>query len=378
MKCIKCKKKIPDNSKFCNHCGAKQKNEKLYRRPDGLYEKSININGKRKVFRAKSEKEVFEKIYNYNETAEELKQGLPFSKIADEYEEVIMEELAYSTIVSYKPKIARAKAHFGNQPITKITIRNINNYINKFPKSWGFKTANGYLSVLKLIFKYAAINEYVINNPCSLVSVPKGLKKEHRRSVTKNEMDIINKSINEPGGLIAYFILYTGLRRGEAMALKWSDIDFKNQTISISKSVSWHGNEPHIKEPKTEKGKRKVVLLDCLSKVILPLKKGKNDLVFPDENGELYRNSKLTRLWDRWKKATGLFDVTPHMIRHGYSTILFEAGLQAKDMQDLMGHAQFSTTMDVYTDILTERKEETRNKLNTYLNTKITQYTSKT
>ena len=104
-----------------------------------------------------------------------------------------------------------------------------------------------------------------------------------------------------------------------------------------------------------------------------PLKKRKNDLVFPDENNELYKNSKLTRLWENYQKESGLIDVTPHMIRHGYSTMLFNAGLQAKDMQDLMGHAQISTTMDIYTDISKEHKEATRTKLNEYLTTQSTQ-----
>ena len=78
----------------------------------------------------------------------------------------------------------------------------------------------------------------------------------------------------------------------------------------------------------------------------------------------------------RWREQTGLLDVTPHVIRHGYSTMCFNAGLTPKDMQDLLGHAQFSTTMDIYTDIQKEHKEETRAVLNDYIKTKMTQKAS--
>ena len=70
MKCKKCRKTIPDGSKFCNHCGTPTEKKKLYRRPDGLYEKSMTINGKRKMFRGKTEKEVYQKIAAFSEEAE--------------------------------------------------------------------------------------------------------------------------------------------------------------------------------------------------------------------------------------------------------------------------------------------------------------------
>ena len=66
MKCKKCRKDIPDGSKFCNHCGAPvEARKKLYRRPDGLYEKIMIIDGKRVAFRAKKEAEVYKKIREY-------------------------------------------------------------------------------------------------------------------------------------------------------------------------------------------------------------------------------------------------------------------------------------------------------------------------
>ena len=85
MKCKKCRKTIPDGSKFCNHCGAPiSAKKKLYRRPDGLYEKIMMIDGKRVAFRAQKEVDVFKKIREYeNNRAIKEKHGELFSVVAE-------------------------------------------------------------------------------------------------------------------------------------------------------------------------------------------------------------------------------------------------------------------------------------------------------
>ena len=92
MKCKKCRKTIPDGSKFCNHCGAPLGGKKkLYRRPDGLYEKIMMIDGKRVAFRAQKEADVYKKIREY-EAREE--QGPLFEEIADRWESEHRQTLA--------------------------------------------------------------------------------------------------------------------------------------------------------------------------------------------------------------------------------------------------------------------------------------------
>ena len=85
MKCKKCRKPIPDDSRFCCYCGAPQAAKpKMYRRPDGLYEKVITVGGKRVYFRGKTEKEVERKMLEYNERRET---GEPFRAVAEEWRE---------------------------------------------------------------------------------------------------------------------------------------------------------------------------------------------------------------------------------------------------------------------------------------------------
>ena len=120
-------------------------------------------------------------------------------------------------------------------------------------------------------------------------------------------------------------------------------------------------NRPMIKQPKTAAGCREIVLLDVLAE---KLPKGKpDDLLFPNEKGELMGNMQFQRKWEKYCKETGL-KITPHQLRHAYATILFDAGIDDKDAQELLGHANLSTTRDIYTHITQSRKEKTASILN--------------
>ena len=97
--------------------------------------------------------------------------------------------------------------------------------------------------------------------------------------------------------------------------------------------------------------------------------KGKkaNDYLF-DDNGKLYSNSRARDAWWNYRDEVGLSDVTPHMVRHGYATILHEAGIDPKDAQAMLGHANIQTTLDVYTHITEKQLAVTADRLNTYVN----------
>ncbi len=333
------------------------------KRKDGRFQKSININGKRIYFYGKTEKEILNKIMNYREKE---KNGLTFKEVADRWEREHYEEVADTTAKRYKPCCQRAVEYFGNEFIKDISISKIDAYIKAFAKKgFAFKTVKAQLSIISLIFRYAVLNGYVENNPCAYVSVPKNLKQTRRELPEANQIEIVNKSVNVPFGLFAYFILYTGCRRGEALALQYGDIDFDNKIIHITKSVSYANNSPKIKTPKTEAGIRDIILLDCLAEKIPKGKK--NEYIFSSGNGKLLHGSNFERLWRKYTIETGL-TITPHQLRHAYATILYEAGIKDKDAQELMGHSNINITREIYTHISSRRKEETAELLNNFIN----------
>ena len=351
MKCKKCRRQIPDGSKFCNHCGAPVEKTKFTRRADGRYTQKLIINGKAKFFYAPSEKELMQKIAEYNAAAAF---GKRFEDVAEEWEVEAEQELAYNTWRGYVSKKNRAVDYFNGQSIKSITAPDVDRYIKSFPKSWAFKTQNSYLSVLSLIFSYAQRRGYITYNPATAAKLPRGLTRNIRRAPTEEEEKIVNESIDLPGGLLAYFFLNTGLRRGEACGLQFGDIDFKNSVITVRRSVYWAPNQPEIKPPKTKAGIRQVFLSDelclMLKKLKAQRKSKKTDIVFCDKDSEMFTNKRFAKIWKEYQDATGL-SLTPHNLRHGYATMLERAGVAPLLRQKLLGHAQFSTTVDIYTHI---------------------------
>lgn len=323
-------------------------------------EKAVTIGGKKVHFYGKTTAEINRKITEYKDKAES---GELFSVVADRWKEEHFPTLATNTLKGYIPAHRRAVEHFGNDDIKSITPADVKQYLSGFPKSWAQKTYRNYYLVLRQIFDYAAANEYIGINPAEYIQIPKGLRKTHRRAPTPEEIEAIKNGLSLSFGLFPFFLLYTGCRLGEALAIQFRDIDRKNKVIHITKSVYFVSNQPEIKRPKTEKGIRDVILLDVLANVI---PNGKpDDYLFGGE--ELLTQSKYRHLMKSYVSAASIPDITPHILRHGYATILHEAGIDPKEAQKLLGHAQLSTTMDTYTHITNQLMKKAEKKLNEFV-----------
>lgn len=341
----------------------------MKKRKDGRYCRKIKINDKF-VFFYSSEpterqaiRDIERQLLQYEEKE---KSGKTFSEVADEWSCYHFPTLEHNTLKQYRPALADVTNHFGHLFIKDITSNQIDLFVKLYAKrGYAQKTVKTRLLILNLIMKYAVINQYIINNPCLYITVPKNLPKTKREGLTANEIKIVKQSIDNTFGLFAFFLLNTGLRKGEALALRYCDIDFNKRVIKINKTVEWIGNVPNIKNsPKTDAGIREVPLLDCL--LDLFEHKSTDELLFPNSNGELIRNGNFTRLWDKYKKETGL-NITPHQLRHAYATILYDAGIDIKTAQYLLGHSNIQTTMDIYTHLSQSRQDTAMSMLNKFV-----------
>lgn len=250
-----------------------------------------------------------------------------------------------------------------------------------------------FLSVLNQIFNHAIFMQDIAINPTEQVKIPKGLSKSTRECPDDDKLEIIRQNVDvQPFGIFPYMLMYTGLRRGELLALQWKDIDIGARTISVTKSVTYAGtgNRAEIKSTKTEAGEREVVLLDRLAVKLLPLRGDADDYIFGGK--EPLTMHVFTRRWRNYCFDVGLFDwkevqredkkaakkgerkqttvlvrmpnVTPHQLRHAYATMCFELGISAKDAQQLLGHSKIEVTMDTYTHIRKKRREDVAERLN--------------
>ncbi len=333
----------------------------MTRRKDGTWQQSMTVivDGRKvqKYFYGKTKAEVLQKIQAYKDRQAD---GPTFAEVADEWWTQHEPTLAANTLKGYKPALARAKAAFGDRKIRQIKPTEISRFIRNFikEKSAAQKTAATQLQVVKMICRYGVEMGHLDESPARDISLPKNLEKTTRPLPTSEDIRKVKESTGAPFGMFAYWILYTGCRRGELQALTWEDVDIKEGWIRINKSLYYEGKHPRIKKPKTEKGIREIPILTKLAEKLTP---GKG-IIFANEKGEYLSPAEFTNAWEAYVAATGI-TCTPHGLRHAYTTMLFEAGLPPKDIQTLVGHAQLSTTMDIYTHIRKEQAERIKTKV---------------
>ena len=339
----------------------------MKKRKDGRYIKVITFNGKRVTFysraatEAEAQRDFNKQLLAYKEKEEK---GKLFKDVADEWEQEHYPKIAYTTANRYRVLLAHAVDEFGNMYIKDITALDIERHLDAFAaQRYSSKTIKDQLSVVRLVFKYAYIKGYVTVDPTRYITPPKGKPSTPREALTEDEVKTVIDSINCRYGFLPYFLLYTGLRCGEALALQHKDIDIVNREIHVTKSVYHEGNKPRLKTTKTQSGIRDVIIPDVLLDKI-PVGKP-DEYLFSVDGSRPLSYSAYQRRWNRYREETGL-NITAHQLRHTYATILFEAGIDVKDAQHLMGHSDISVTQNIYTHIRANRMHDTANKLNAY------------
>lgn len=340
----------------------------MKRRPDGRFQKRVKLpNGKYKyLFSSASSERLAVKDFNdqiLRLNTEERNSHL-FSRVADEWETEYRERIGEinfrkSTRASYNKIVS----YFGKMYMESIMPSDISRYLNKLAKQ-GFsnKTVLTAKSILNAIYAYAEIEKNLSHNPTLRIELPRDLPKSSRKIPSDEEIALV--SSNYTGlDFLPYFLLNTGLRKSEALALDYSDIDFENKLITINKHIVFDHNKPVLENrTKTEAGTRTVILLD---RVADKLDRNQKGHLFCGSDGGYMTKREFDGHWRRWQRSHGT-NITAHQLRHAFCTMLFEAGIDLKDAQDLMGHRDIKTTQDIYTHIRDKRKKQTAEKLNNF------------
>ena len=169
---------------------------------------------------------------------------------------------------------------------------------------------------------------------------------------------------------LVYITLYYGLRRSEVLGLKWDAIDFDNNTIKIQHTVVKQSTIIAKDTTKSFSSRRTYPMLDEVREVLLSIREKQkqnreffgdtyveSDYVFVWSDGKPYRPDYITRTFQKVLEKHGLPRLRFHDIRHSTASILYDKGWPLKDISEWIGHADLSTTGNIYTHITMLRKE---------------------
>lgn len=334
-------------------------------RADGRIVLTKTINGERKSFYGHSDEEVEAKRDAYIKALEIAPACRTFEQIADAWWAEKEPMISPNTVNEFKVGKARAVDAFGPELVNEITPRMVIQYLQRFAaQGFAQKTIANRKSVLKSILDYAFIAGDIDRNPCSDLPAIKGKAKTPRQPAEDSDLPLIEKHKNDSDiARMYYFMLYTGLRRGEATALQYKHIDRKKKTVRVEQSCAWDNSRPVLKKPKTGAGVRTVVLLDNVLSVIPEGHKPDEYVFFPDG---LPRRRAIEKGLEQYRAATGV-KATPHQLRHSYASLLHSAGIDVKDAQEFLGHSSILMTQDIYTHLEKAHEKDVQKKLNTYV-----------
>lgn len=343
----------------------------MTRRKDGRWQKKLTINGKAVYFYSteptekKAEKDIQRQMLSYTESEHHAKHN--FKCLAEKMLEEKEFSVSANTLEAYKHELKHLAVFF-DYNIEDITPQMVQNLLDSLlRKGYGYWTVQKTKTVFGLVLGHAIRNGATISNYISDIKISKKLPKSQVHSPDDKIIDAITKNHNQPFGLWALMLLSTGFRRGELAAIQKKDIDFKNKSISLWRSVEFIHNQAQLKSvPKTDSSVRTVPILDIL---YAPLYEHCKDLKDTDFVFGKEKPLSLTMIRKRWTKYQSIINAEfkQHQLRHAYAFLLYRAGVDVKTAQYLLGHSDYKVTMNIYTDFDNTSKIESANKLNEFM-----------
>ena len=360
----------------------------MRKKENGLFEKRFTVDGKRYSAYGHNVKECAE---NEARIREEIKAGLYNSNkniTLDAYFEE-WEKSRIGVIKDSSLKINRSKYNnhikpvLGKTKIQKIEKREVVKLQQDLSKKLSASMTNGVIVVLKTVLNAAIDDEIIVKNPAANVKPlrtddrPKASETIHRALTREEQQAFIRESKTEWLYEFFCFSLCTGMRLNEIMALKWRDIDYINNVIHVSKTVSWkEGGGIEETLPKSDTSKRDIPMNDTIKKV-LQMQRTKMSLVY----GEIYAgkmdnnvfigsngakavasatvsfsiNSVLKRLR---QQGIEIERFTHHAFRDTFATRYIEEGGNMQTLQKILGHSSLAMTADLYTHVLPNTKQQ--------------------
>ena len=274
---------------------------------------------------------------------------MTFNHYSDLYLDFKKHELKVSTLDKYSHIVEqRILPIFKDRTIEDIKPSDIKRWLYSIDDV-GNKSKRHYLGVLSGIFQEALYDEVIMRNPVKLVRLPK-VNKSHISPFNSDEVKAILNNSKEKSNYRFYLAIafYTGMRSGEVIGLKKSDIDFENNIIKVERSRSRHGEST----PKTRYSIRELPIIELLQPYIKELyDTHDHDYLFVTQYNQPYRDTNVF-IEKFWKPSLADLNITyrrPYNTRHTYATnMLYRDLVTPVQLAQLLGHANTQMVYDVY------------------------------
>lgn len=259
--------------------------------------------------------------------------------------------------------------YFNDVKLCDVSSQHIEKYIhylrNEYKTSQNAtlspKTIKHHYCLLNSVFEHAVRTENISTNPVEKVETPK-LVRHRVESLSKGEVSVFIKELEKlplKQKVMYMILLTTGIRRGECFGLKWKDIDLEHKLISIERNVSYTSKAGIVVGlPKTNTGIRIIPITDKLMQFLSEYKQSQSRsmhsememFLFPSNTSpyEPQDPTYITKHMSRFMKQIGLPQMSPHDLRHTCASLLLQSGADIKSVQDILGHADASTTLNFY------------------------------
>lgn len=360
------------------------------------------VNGKRKKIERKCGKSKREAQNALNEALLKYRNGYiePAKMTVDNYltdwlENFIKSNRKINTYYKYKSYLDNnILKYIGHIPLKDVRPIHIDSMISEEKKNYPKgSTLQGIYAAVNSAFNRAVKLQIMHDNPCRFVDRPKRTKFK-ANTLSVNEIDNV-RSILDVNIYYDYIIdlainivLELGLRRGEIGGLEWKNIDFENSCIHIKKSLIYVNGKVLLGLTKTEESNRILYVSQRILKLLKKHKKIQNenrlkygsfyeknifdskerDFVMTWENGKYLHPDYYTKKFKKSLLKAGIEKrVRFHDLRHTNATLLLKEGTNYKVIQKRLGHADISTTLNIYAHVDIEMQKDATEKLNKLL-----------
>lgn len=299
----------------------------------------------------------------------------------DEWLNLYLPDIADTTRDGYRGPIKRyIKPVLGSIPVKALKTATIQSWINGLKdEKRAPKTIRNVYNNLNAAMEKAVLLRMIPYNPCRGVELPK-IKKYQASVYNATQVnDLLKIAAGTDFYLALALLTSTGVRRGELLALKWKHIDLEKKVIHIRENMVKAGTVILEKSPKSDAGRRDISIGDdvvaLLSEAKMQYFVDKSqpgfrdmDYVIHKANGTPYRPDAMTKKWERFLVQHNLPHIRLHDLRHTHATLLIQAGVSPKVVQQRLGHSDVTITLNTYTHVMPDMAQDAADKLDSIIN----------